>query len=111
MTVRELYRQWEKRASAPLTRQQYQICLPEHDAARIEALAEMYPLRTREQLITELLSAALDELEQSFPYEEGEQVIGEDEQGDPVYEDAGPTTRFVRLSRAHRQRLRAESQS
>lgn len=110
MSVRELHRQWEKQAAEPLTRQEYRVRLPEHDAARIEALVEMYPLRTREQLITELLSAALDDLERFFPYEEGNRVVGEDEQGDPVFEDAGPTTRFVSLSRAHQERLRDEGE-
>ncbi len=108
MSVRDLYRQWETQAAAPLTRQEYRVRLPEHDAARIEALAEMYPLRSREQLITELLSAALDDLEQFFPYQEGERIVSEDEQGDPVFEDAGPTTRFVSLSRAHQTRLRRQ---
>ena len=105
MSVRELYKHWQNNAAEPLTRKEYSVRLPIHDAARIEALVEMYPLRTREQLITELLSAALDELENAFPYQEGKQVIAKDEEGDPVYEDAGPTSRFVRLSREHQRRL------
>jgi hypothetical protein len=37
----------------------------------------------------------------------GKRVIASDEQGDPVYEDIGPTPRFMELARAHRRRLEA----
>jgi len=32
-------------------------------------------------------------------------VISTDEQGDPLYEDVGPTPRFMELARKHRRRL------
>jgi hypothetical protein len=35
-------------------------------------------------------------------------VISTDEQGDPVYEDAGPTPRFMELTRKHRKKLEAD---
>jgi hypothetical protein len=64
----------------------------------------MFPGRTPEQLTTELLSAALAELAAAMPYVAGQRVIATDEQGDPVYEDVGPTPRFMELVRAHRAR-------
>jgi hypothetical protein len=42
-------------------------------------------------IITDLISAGLDELESKMPYVEGDRVIEEDEFGDPIYEDAGPS--------------------
>jgi hypothetical protein len=77
------------------------VRLPLRDAARIAALAEMYPRRSETELISELLTAALDELEAAMPYIPGTQVVAEDEEGNPVYEDTGPTPRFLELSRKH----------
>ena len=34
-----------------------------------------------------------------MPYEPGPKVISRDDQGDPVYEDAGLTPRFIELTR------------
>jgi hypothetical protein len=56
-------------------------------------------------LIGELLSAALDELQAAMPYVPGERVISEDEMGDPIFEDAGLTPRFMELTRRHMEKL------
>jgi hypothetical protein len=40
-----------------------------------------------------------------MPYVPGERVISTDEQGDPIYEDVGPTPRFMQLAREHRRDL------
>ena len=70
-------------------------------AARLSALAEMYPKRRPEELLGELLGAALEELEASFPYVKGQKVIATDEEDNPLYEDIGPTPRFLALSRRY----------
>ncbi len=106
MSIRSLHREWEARSKGRLTSCEYSVHLTEQDAARIAALAEMYPLRSTEQIVTDLLKAALDELENALPYREGERVLEEDEFGDPVYEDAGPGRLFHELTRKHLQRLR-----
>jgi hypothetical protein len=59
-------------------------------------------------IITDLISAGLDELESAMPYVQGNRVIGKDEFGDPVHEDAGPSPRFHQLTRARTQELQAE---
>ena len=56
-----------------------------------------------------LVSEALEELEASFPYIKGKQVIATDEEGDPLYEDVGPTPRFLTLSRRYLHDLSAQS--
>ena len=111
MDIRELLEEWNKSGAARLTAREYRVRLSVHDAARIAALAEMYPRKTEEQLITELLSAALDTLEVTLPYEQGDRVIAEDELGDPIYEDVGPTPRFLTLTRKHAARLVREDDS
>ncbi|HXH04599.1 MAG TPA: type 1 pili tip component [Candidatus Competibacteraceae bacterium] len=108
MDIKSLLEQWEKSGQARITAHEYRIRLPIHDAARIAALAEMYPLKSEQDIIMELLSAALDAVEEAFPYKRGTRVIAEDELGDPIYEDVGPTPRFLALTKRHTARLEAE---
>lgn len=101
MKIRELIRHWESNAKGRLTRSRYNIHLDVESAARLAALNEMYPKRSIEELLGELLGSALEELEASLPYVKGSQVVATDEQGDPLFEDIGPTPRFLALSRKH----------
>ncbi|BBP05819.1 hypothetical protein TPL01_07260 [Sulfuriferula plumbiphila] len=102
MNITDLMKEWENSASGHLTAKEYRIRLPLHDAAKIAALVEMYPRRNETAIITELLTAALNELERAMPYIQGSKVIARDDQGDPIYEDVGPTPRFIALSRKYR---------
>ena len=108
MSFKELLETWRETAAEPRTATQYLVRLPIDDAARLSALAEMFPGRTPEQLITDLLAIALEEVGTAMPYVPGKKVISTDEQGDPVYEDAGLTPRFVDLTRKIRKKLEAE---
>ena len=110
MSFKELLDSWRQSAAAPRTVATYAVRLPVDDAAQLAALAEMFPGRSMEQLITELLGVALKELVAAMPYVAGGRVISTDEHGDPVYEDAGPTPRFMELTRLHRRTLEAGRQ-
>ena len=105
MKIRDLINDWELSARGRLSKVTYHIPLDLESAARLAALAEMYPRRHAEELLGELVSAALQELEESLPYVQGSTVVAHDEQGDPVYEDIGPTPRFLALARKHMQEL------
>ncbi|MDO3385104.1 type 1 pili tip component [Gilvimarinus sp. SDUM040013] len=94
----DLLTHWEKTAKGQLTQSSYSLRLPIEDAAKLEALAEMYPKLTLEQLIGDLLSTALHELEESMPYIKGAEVIAFDELGDEVYADKGLTPQFQKLT-------------
>jgi hypothetical protein len=97
-----------KKASAPLkTAREYAVKLPLDDAARLHALAELFPGQTIEEIVTDLLGAGLDEIAAAIPYERGPKVISRDDQGDPVYEDIGLTPRFVELTRKYKKNLDA----
>ena len=111
MSFKNLLDSWRESAAEPRTVRAYAVRLPVDDAARLLALAEMFPGRSPEQLITELLGAALEQLAAAMPYVPGEKVISTDEQGDPVYEDVGLTPRFMTLARRHRRQLQAELQA
>ncbi|MBD7976488.1 MULTISPECIES: pilin assembly protein [Pseudomonas] len=111
MKIRELVQHWEQNAKGRMTAQSYQLHLDLESAARLTALSEMYPKRSVEELLGELIAAALEELEASLPYVKGSQVVATDEQGDPLYEDIGPTPRFLALSRQYLRRLSSEQKS
>ncbi|MDG1581476.1 pilin assembly protein [Pseudomonas sp. GOM6] len=111
MKIRELVRHWEQNAKGRLTRSQFHIHLDLESAARLAALAEMYPKRSTEELLGELIGAALEELEASLPYVKGSKVVATDEQGDPLFEDIGPTPRFLALSRRYLQDMLSQQDS
>jgi len=105
LEFKALLESWTQSAAAPRTARRYAVRLPIDDAARLLALAELFPGRSTEQLISELLGAALQQLAAAMPYVPGSRVISTDEHGDPVYEDAGLTPRFMTLAREQRRRL------
>ena len=101
MKVKDLVHEWEKTADSCRVAREYHVRLPLQDAARIAALVEMYPTVTEANIISDLLSAALNELEVALPYVPGNKVIAEDDHGDPIYEDVGNTARFLELVEKH----------
>ena len=105
MTFKALLDRWQDTPAVVNTEARYAIRLAVDDAARVEALAELFPGIDAETVIADLLRTALDATEAAMPYEPGERVIQEDEFGDPVYEDAGLTPRYVELVRTHRDKL------
>jgi hypothetical protein len=109
MQIKQLLEEWERTGGGKTTAREYGVRLPVRDAARIAALRDLYPRKTEEQLIVDLLGAALDTLEAALPYQQGDRVIAEDEFGDPIHEDVGPTPQFLALTRQHATRLSGEN--
>ncbi|GGY45107.1 hypothetical protein GCM10011297_17650 [Bacterioplanes sanyensis] len=105
MKTTELLSHWQKNFGGQVTKNSYQLHLNVKDAARVEALVEMFPASSRERILSDLVSAALNDLAGQFPYQAGQQVIAEDEAGDPIYEDNGLTPTFLQLTRKHLSRL------
>jgi hypothetical protein len=100
---------WKKETAPLRTARQYSIRLDLDDAARLHALAELFPGQPIEALIADLLRAGLDEIAAAMPYERGPKVISRDDRGDPLYEDIGLTPRFVALTRKFKKSLAAEA--
>jgi hypothetical protein len=100
---------WKKDAAPVRTAKEYPVRLELDDAARLHALAELFPGQPIEVIITDLLHAALDEIAAAIPYERGPKVISCDDHGDPVYEDIGLTPRFVELTRKIKKNLEAQA--
>ncbi|MFT5658701.1 MAG: hypothetical protein ACI9KN_001982 [Gammaproteobacteria bacterium] len=106
MKLKDLINHWEISGDGPLTKETYVVHLPVEDAAKIKALVEMFPGRTQDQIITELLTSALDGIEEDFPYVKGPNVIRRDEFDDPIFEDIGHTAVFGRLTQKYLQQFR-----
>jgi hypothetical protein len=98
MRIVELIQRWQEEKLPCTAIRTYEISLPLRDAARIEALHMMYANCSDSQIMADLIRAGLDELEVAMPYVPGDRVIAEDDYGDPIYEDLGPTPQFYSLS-------------
>ena len=107
MKIKELVNYWDKHARGRLTSDAYSANLSDQHHRRLEKLAAMYPMKSSQDLMRDLISAALDELETSFPYVQGSRVVAFDEDGFEIYEDSGLTPRFLSLSQKHIRELKA----
>ena len=107
MKIKDLVNYWDKHARGRLTRDAYFMALSDQQHKRLEKLAALYRMKSPQDLMRDLISAALDELETSFPYVQGEKVVAYDEDGFEIYEDKGLTPQFVALSQKHIKRLKA----
>ena len=105
MTFKALLDDWSNAVEPEKTEDAYAVKLRVEDAARIRALADLFPGIDHERIISDLLARALDEIEAAIPYEAGDEIIREDEFGDPVYADAGMTPRFLELVQSHKAQL------
>ena len=110
MNIKELITLWESTAGGSMTEEEFRIRLPLEEAAKIQALSDMYPRRSKEEILTDLLTAALNDVESHLPYQKGPKVIGVDEEGDPLYEDVGPTPRYLDLTKKHLEDYRKKTE-
>ncbi len=101
MKLNKLMKYWESEFAGQLSEEDYQIKLSIEDAARLEALCEMFPKYSQEYLLRDLIGSALSEVTSSFPYIAGKEVVAHDEEGDPMYADIGKTPKFLNLTRKH----------
>lgn len=98
MKAQDLHKRWSAPESARLAPQPVSLRLPIHVAARLQALCDVYPHKSQAEIVADLLAAALDEVEQSFPRVKGA-VVGQDEaSGRLRFEDVGPVAKYRRLA-------------
>lgn len=108
MKIQELVEYWDKHGRGRLTREPTFASLSDEHHKLLQQLVEMYPMKSPQGLMRDLITAALDELETGFPYQPGTKVVAHDEDGFEIYEDQGLTPEFVALSKKHMQRLKAK---
>jgi hypothetical protein len=98
MKASDLVTVWSAPDNSRLTAKQYSFRLPVHVAAKLAALEALYPSRSRTQLVGDLLSAALAEVETKLPCHRGEQIAEHPETGEAVYVAYGPAYEFQQLA-------------
>ena len=92
---REILKSWIESAAEKEEMTSVTLEVRQSDFHKLQALAEVYeqPLAS---ITGELLHAAISEIEAAMPYVAGEKVIRV-EDGMNVYEDVGPTPRYLQL--------------
>ena len=79
MKFKPLLERWKKETVPARTAKEYAIRLELDSAARLQALAELFPGQPIEAIITDLLQAALEEIGAAMPYAPGPKVISRDD--------------------------------
>ena len=108
MKAADLHKVWSSPDNSRLTAKQQSFRLPLHVAAKIAALCEMYPQRTKTEIVGDLLASALMEVERGFPSVKGQASGQLPDTGETYYEDIGQTTSFRRLANKHFEELEQE---
>ncbi len=110
MKSNELLTIWGAPEPPKLTPKQLSIRLPILVAAKISALCEMYPNKTKTEIIGDLLTTALESLENSFPQIKGRPLDYPPEEGaTAAWEDAGVRSDFLRLTEKYLRELEKEA--
>lgn len=120
MKTQHLHDMWTAPDNSRLTPKQFSFRLPVHIAAKLAALADLYPQKNRTQVVADLLTAALDNLEENLPQTLGSPISREDEHYErmiadhlnevyePYYSLGGARARFRHLANGHYKALEKE---
>lgn len=118
MKTSHLHDLWAGPDNSRLTNKQFSFRFPVHIAAKLAALSNLYPQKTRTQIVADLLTSALDDLEKNLPEELGEFAQEEVDQfmaerigcnvGERVYHLGGARGRYRSSANMHYQDLEKE---
>ena len=111
MNPKDLTKVWDAPDNSKLTPKQISIRLPILVSAKINALCDIYPRKTKSEIICDLLSTSLDQLEEGMGSIAGDLVSYEPSLNGrtPIYEDDGLKGRFRRRVISHLRELEKES--
>ena len=104
----ELIKVWALPDNSRVTSKQLSFRLPVHVAAKVSALCDIFPNKTRTEIIGDLLTSALEGVEYSFPGRKGEPFGMDDDQGMPLYLDVGKGKTFRDLANKYYKELETE---
>ena len=111
MNPKDLHSVWSMPDNTRLTAKQSSFRLPVHVAAKLAALCELYPNKTRTQLVGDLLATAIDAAARGLPSVKGrhlDRIAERDQPEFDMFEDVGPAGRFKQLANRHYQELERE---
>jgi hypothetical protein len=92
---------WGAPDNSRLTSKQISFRLPVHVAAKIAALCEIYPNRSRTEIVGDLLASALEAVELGFPAGKGKQCGIDPDTNEGIFEDVGPRARYYSVTNRH----------
>ena len=104
MKPSDLHALWSAPDNSRLTAKQSSFRLPVHVAAKLSALCELYPNKTRTQIVGDLLATAIEAAVQGLPSAKGrflERIEPPGEEGWMAYEEVGPMGRFKHSANTH----------
>ena len=108
MKANDLPTLWGAPDHSRVASKQFTFRLPVGVAAQIGALCELYPNKTRTQILGDLLGAALHEMEQGLPSTDGRFLGTLPETGEDIHEMVGPRREFRDLANKHFRELERE---
>jgi hypothetical protein len=97
---------WSAPDNTRLTPKQISIRLPIHVAAKINAISEMFPTKTKTQIIGDLLASALSQFAQGLSNEPSPDEFDKD----PEFESCGQRGWYERLVMKHLAELEQEKE-
>ena len=107
MDAKQLASVWGAPDNSRLTAKQQSFRLPVHVAAKIAALSELYPAKSKTQIVGDLLAAALSEMEKGLPAYSTGRSFGAPE-GTELFFASGPAVTFRELTNKHYRALEEE---
>jgi hypothetical protein len=77
-------------------------------AAKLSALCELYPNKTRTEIVSDLLRTAIDEVEKALPSYAGKFVDRHPDTGEAMHEEEGVAAEFRELANKYHKELELE---
>lgn len=105
----DLVKIWDAPDNSRLTSKQISIRLPILVAAKISALCEIFPRKTKTEMIGDMLATALDQLEEGLPSVAGGKPLGIDEDNEVIYDEVGLVGQFRELTQKYLRELETEA--
>lgn len=109
MKAKDLLTIWDAPDNSRLTSKQFTVRLPIRVAAQIAALNELYPRKSKTEIIGDLLATALDEVVANLPtWNYGPGPVDLTSTGEEIWHQQGPGVEFPQLVKKYLQELEKE---
>jgi hypothetical protein len=108
MKPKDLANVWDAPDHSKLTPKQFSLRLPIQVSAKISALCQMFPRKTKTEIIGDLLSTALDQFAEGLDGFNGTFLGTHPDTKEEFYEDTGQCAHFSALTGKYLKELEAE---
>ena len=108
MNASDLVTVWSAADNSRLTAKQFSFRLPVHVAAKLAALEAMYATKSRTQLVGDLMSAAIADVEKAFPSVLGRSIGRNQDTDEEIFEEIGPFSRYQSLAETYYREMEKE---